>query len=177
MPGRCPTCVIVFSKQNNKDVGVSPGALFFPCFYFDGVRGGHGCKADLVSQHFCLTLINASPPLALVYTCLFRHRLDKYLNRLLFYHRIHEPVPLLKYKPAFEGCVKGFVTFLLQPQSGSCPLIVLVLPHEGLVHRDQLPGYLPVIFIHGQPASTREIVPAGRVRTPPLSCLLQIKIQ
>lgn len=82
---------------------------------------------------------------------------DKYMNRLLLYHPIHEPLPLLKHKLVFKGCV----TFLLQPQSGSRPLVVLVLPHEGLVHGDELPGYLPVIFIHSQPAIAREIVPAG----------------
>ena len=52
------------------------------------------------------------------------------------------------------------VTFLLQAEGGGCPLLILILPHEGLVHRHQLPRYLPIVLIHSEPAVTGEVVPA-----------------
>ena len=53
-----------------------------------------------------------------------------------------------------------FKTFLLKTQRGAGLLVViLALPHEGLVHGDKLPGHLPVVLIDRQPALTREVVP------------------
>lgn len=54
------------------------------------------------------------------------------------------------------------VTFLLQPQSRACPLLILILPHKGLIHRNQLPCYLSIIFIHSQPAIAGKIVPRNQ---------------
>lgn len=38
------TCVIILTKHNGKDIGISSGILLFPSFYFQSICSGHGCK-------------------------------------------------------------------------------------------------------------------------------------
>lgn len=51
-----------------------------------------------------------------------------------------------------------YITFLLEPQSRACSLLIFIFPHEGFVHRDQLSCYLPIVFLHCEPAVTGEVV-------------------
>lgn len=88
----------------------------------------------------------------LIYTSMFHQHLDQYLSRAPFYL-----VPMLRHE-AILRCV----TFLFKSQSGSPSLIIIIPLHEGLIHRHQLPHYLPVILIHCQPAVTWEVVPTTR---------------
>lgn len=55
------------------------------------------------------------------------------------------------------------LTFLLKPQGGcTCPLLIIVPLHEGLIHGHQLPGDLSIILIHRQPTVTWEVVPVSK---------------
>lgn len=60
-------------------------------------------------------------------------------------------------------------TFLLQGQvvegvvvtTSPALLVLLAWQHIGLIHWQQLPGQLAIIFLHRQPALTRKVVPVG----------------
>ena len=52
------------------------------------------------------------------------------------------------------------LTFLFQTECGfRVFLIIIALPHEGLIHRNELPGELSIILIGSQPTLTRKKVP------------------
>lgn len=129
------TCVILGAIEDHKDIGVSSRVLFVTSLYPNCVCCRHGCNENKPHYYY-------------------------FFNMQLFISSKVSLNPQHCVSLLSQRSYNIALTFLFQAESGfRVFLIIISFPHKSLVHRNQLPGKLPIILINSQPAFTGEKVP------------------